>query len=484
MKSLQMISNQRLKELGVNLELSHNLFSLSNSAIDKDTIVFCNTGWYVGGIERVLTTLLPVLSEKYHIIMISVTDSIHEGYALPEEVPFIAFSGMARERFVERLVSLCEELSVKVFVGHANLMDPFMEAFYALRERKIRTVILNHYNYLLPYRYEWGLSIAEYRQRAFAHADVILWLNSFDAALCAFRWKNVGVMSNPIVIDAEYKREYPKTKKILAVGRFNDLNKRVDRMIEIFAGVHAKDPDTKLVLVGPYDLQLQLPNRNNVTLKKYIETLQLPEDIISFEGLQRDTKPYYLDASMVIVTSESEGFCMVLCEAGKYGIPAIVYDFDGQEIIQDGVNGYVIEPDDVNTAVERSLQILNQPALWLDMSRKASQNIQRYSIENIGEKWDRLLSSLIYCEHKTEYEHVISAGLQMEVSSDLYKNIAKSEEHILKIRFNEKTNNTTDLINNENGMSTKVSILRRAYRKAKRLARLFLSKLNGLFYRR
>nr|MBO8492382.1 glycosyltransferase [Staphylococcus aureus] len=69
----------------------------------------------------------------------------------------------------------------------------------------------------------------------------------------------------------------------------------------------------------------------------------------------------YSDAYLSLITSNMEGFSLALLESLAHGVPVISYDVDygPSELIQDGFNGYLVPPGDINQMVEKVDQLLN-----------------------------------------------------------------------------------------------------------------------------
>ena len=90
---------------------------------------------------------------------------------------------------------------------------------------------------------------------------------------------------------------------------------------------------------------------------------------IEFTGRVTDVASYYRKCTIVIHASiEPEPFGMVLIEAMAQARPVIASTFGaGAEIIQDGIEGFLINPNDTQTMVNRICELLANPALSADM---------------------------------------------------------------------------------------------------------------------
>jgi glycosyltransferase involved in cell wall biosynthesis/CDP-glycerol glycerophosphotransferase (TagB/SpsB family) len=75
---------------------------------------------------------------------------------------------------------------------------------------------------------------------------------------------------------------------------------------------------------------------------------------------------------VVVLTSTYESFGYVLAEANCLGVPVVGTRVDGvRDVIEDGVNGYLVAPDDAASMARRIRELLACPAHWRTMSMRA-----------------------------------------------------------------------------------------------------------------
>jgi glycosyltransferase involved in cell wall biosynthesis len=93
----------------------------------------------------------------------------------------------------------------------------------------------------------------------------------------------------------------------------------------------------------------------------------------------------YQSADVFVLPSEADTFGIVAVEASAAGVPAIVTDVGGvASVVADGVTGFVIEPGDVATLVERLRLLAADPALRWRMGRAARQRAEaRFDMRKI-----------------------------------------------------------------------------------------------------
>ncbi len=156
---------------------------------------------------------------------------------------------------------------------------------------------------------------------------------------------NSSVIYNPIskhILDYANKYDLNKVEKknyLLCVGRLEEV-KCFHYAIEGFAGISTKFPNLRLKIVGQGNLEMRLKQKAidlNVSNR------------VDFEGFQKDIANYYLYAKATVLTSMYEGYPNVLIESLAMNTPVVAFDCPGgtSEIIQDGLNGYLVKHQDV-----------------------------------------------------------------------------------------------------------------------------------------
>lgn len=146
----------------------------------------------------------------------------------------------------------------------------------------------------------------------------------------------------------------------IAIGRLVG-DKGINELVEAFCRLNKELPDTRLILVGPYEPELD-PIKPETT--KAIE--YNPE--IEAVGSQKDVRPWLAAADCHVLASYREGFPNVVIEAGAMGLPQIVTDINGaNEIIIEGRNGTIVPSK-------------NSEALYNAMKRMATDNQWRTAL--------------------------------------------------------------------------------------------------------
>lgn len=200
------------------------------------------------------------------------------------------------------------------------------------------------------------------------------------------------VQTNPVTLDSsDFVYSFPKKQKeIIYLGRIDYNQKRVYRVIDTWARLEKKFPDWKLTIVGDG------VERKNV--EKQVADYDLKR--VSFKGFQQP-KPYYERASILLLTSEYEGFPLVLAECMSFGVIPVVYDSYSavRDIIDDGKDGVVIPYEknwyDADKAAGMLALVMQNDTLRDMMAHAAIDKSKAYSLERIYQEWMRTFVKLL-----------------------------------------------------------------------------------------
>ncbi len=142
---------------------------------------------------------------------------------------------------------------------------------------------------------------------------------------------------SPEVLSAAKSLRREDKFTFITIGRLV-ADKGINELVSAFKRLNNEYPDTRLILIGPYEPDLDPVSTATV---KEIETNPAIEAV----GKQSDVRPWLVAADCAVLASYREGFPNVVIEAGAMGLPQVVTDINGaNEIIIEGKNGTIIPP--------------------------------------------------------------------------------------------------------------------------------------------
>ena len=177
----------------------------------------------------------------------------------------------------------------------------------------------------------------------------------------------------------------PDVFTFVFVGRIVG-DKGINELVEAFVKLHDKHKNTRLVLVGKYEHELDPVSDKT---RKLIDT---NEGIVACgPKYGDDLLQMYVDADCFVMPSYREGFPNTVLEAGAMGLPSIVTDINGsREIIENEKNGLIVPSKNANAlydAMERMLtddkarEIMKSNARQIIESRFEKNFVQKCQIE-------------------------------------------------------------------------------------------------------
>jgi glycosyltransferase involved in cell wall biosynthesis len=175
-------------------------------------------------------------------------------------------------------------------------------------------------------------------------------------------------------------------RTIVAAGRLVPL-KRFDLLIRAFERFLARHPGWRLRICGD--------GVERASLERLVAARGLENDV-EFPGPRSDMDEQWAGASIAAMTSQFEGFPLVLVEAMAAGVPVVAFDAPNgpAEIVTDGVDGFLVEDGDLDAFVE-ALGRLADNATRQRMGQQALEVRDRLSPERLGRRWDELFRRLV-----------------------------------------------------------------------------------------
>lgn len=201
----------------------------------------------------------------------------------------------------------------------------------------------------------------------------------------------IGNLKLPIcVLGNGTKMVYHKApldrKVIISAGRFSE-EKGFDNLIEAFDLIADKHKEWIVKIFGQGEEYFKLEKM--IGEKGLNERIFLcPSTKILTEELSR--------SAFYVCSSNREGFGMVIIEGMAIGVPCVSFACQGpKQIIADGENGFLVEKGNVAELADKMEQMMEDLSLRREMGEKAFQSSQKYDIEKIGEKMEKLIISLL-----------------------------------------------------------------------------------------
>lgn len=343
----------------------------------------------VGGVERVITTLVNKFSEnkKYKIKIISILKPKRAelGFDVNKNIEIIYLNKETNDTgFINNLFLLNKlfiEISNNIELNILFTLHTLNNISAAIIKNKVKYKIIpcQHGQYFFDNK-----KVNIIKKLIYRRFEILQVLTDRDKEIYCKFVKNVIKIPNPSPFKSEYlySRE---NKNIVFMGRLS-IEKSVHYLLKAFKEVEDKK-GWKLVLVaeGPEkQLLLDFIKKNNLI------------DCVEFRDFTNDVKSVYAKAGIIALTSQSEALPMVLIESKSFGIPAISFDTrtGPREIIEDSIDGVLVKQNNVREFKEALELLINNDKLREQMAKAAFKNSYKYDIDRICCIWEEIIENL------------------------------------------------------------------------------------------
>jgi glycosyltransferase involved in cell wall biosynthesis len=372
-------------------------------------IVYCIAGTYnSGGMERVLASKANWLSEHENEVSIVTTDQrgrapffvlnknircFDLGINYSENNGCSFFNKLfhypiKQYKHKRRLSKLLKKLKADIVVCMFNNDASFI---YKIKDGS-RKVLEIHFSKFKKLQYrrkglwkladEWRTKRDEKIVRRF---DKFVVLTKEDKSYWG-ELPNIKVISNARTFETDEIAEL-NNKQILAVGRL-EYQKGFDILIDIWYEVCMRTKEWHLDIVGDGVLRKTLLRKiNEYGIEARTSIVKSTDNI----------KSYYLNSSIVVMTSHYEGLPMILLEAQAFGLPIVSFacKCGPRDIISNGVDGYLIPENNNNKFAQKLMFLMSNSMKRKEMGKQAIISSERFSQEKIMNEWVSLFNSLL-----------------------------------------------------------------------------------------
>ncbi len=351
-----------------------------------------------GGAARVIVTLLRHLDRQRFELQLAVIYTSY-GYWFEREVPpDVTLHVLAARRArhaLPRLLATIWRVRPAVVVstqGYINFLLLLAQPFFPGSRLVVREVIGERYMEHNRYRdllYRWYLRLVRRADRIVTQSEAV----ARDLTVrCHPRPGQVICIHNPVDV-ARLSREATVRPSpyvgpgphVLALGRLTH-QKGFDLLLEGFAGALADGVKGTLTIVGTGEL--------HGVLQAQAARLGIT-DAVRLVGFQEDPYPYYGHADLFVLSSRYEGMPNALLEALACGCPVVAYacPHGVREIVQHGVNGLLLPPEDVAALRHALVRLLATPQERTALRAQIAPTLAQFAAPAITARWGAVLEA-------------------------------------------------------------------------------------------
>jgi glycosyltransferase involved in cell wall biosynthesis len=365
-------------------------------------IVFVADSLRMGGAERVLSMLVGTLAERRHeVTLITLMSQEHDFYPLHPDVRRITLPHLLHAshnifeaifynfRRLGALRHTIQNLSPEVAISFIDTIN--IATLISLLGSPIPAIVSERLDPRIPYSKPiWRiLRSITYRMAAAIVVQTDQVARQMPALLPGSS-APVRVIPNPVDLPAasgSAPRILPLQHVIIAVGRL-ETQKGFDLLVEAFSRIAPACPEWGVVICGE--------GSQRAALEEMIRQHGL-SDRVALPGAIQDIAAVLASAELFVLSSRFEGFPNALLEAMSLGLSAISFDCPSgpADIIQHGVNGLLVPPEEVEALAAALRQLIDSSAERQRLGSNARQVRERFSLDKITDQWMNLIEQVI-----------------------------------------------------------------------------------------
>lgn len=342
-----------------------------------------------GGTEKAVSLIANNLVNEYEVEIISLCKNKgNPFYSLNKKIKLISILDETVTRF--RLYSPILYYKIrKKLKGYKT--DFFVSS--NMNYIPLTLFMKNRSKYIVWEHYSTGIVMKKnyrywVRKLASKVADKIVVLTNKDreANIDKFNTtpEKIVAIYNPMEMKENGEVYNVSSKKIISAGHLINI-KGFDMAIEVAKKVFEKHSDWEWHVWGDGILKDELQAK----IKKYgLEN--------NFKLMGRTDKllELYKEYALFVLTSRSEGLGMVNIEAHCAHLPIVSFDcpFGPSEIIQDNINGYLIDCFDIEKMADKINFLIENSPKREEMSKNTMLDKEKFAMTSVIKKWKELLN--------------------------------------------------------------------------------------------
>lgn len=344
----------------------------------------------IGGAEKVSVFIANKLCEWFDVSIISINSINNCPYVLDDRISLRSmdlnfdrmFKNCFKGFFILKRILKSEKIDTLFLVGTNTCLLSILSIFI----KKCQFIFCDHASLKATLDDKKAVFI---RKLSLKWSDKVVVLTKknlehYVTYLKADRSKMTYIY-NPIDLSKDEKQVYQHNNRLLTVGRLSK-EKGCDLLIEVAKELNKVNKDWQWDIWGDGDLYSQLANDIQ---KNHLE------EKVHLKGSNPKVIEKYKDYGIYVLTSYREGLPLVLLEAKANCLPIVSFDIDTgpDEIVQNEINGFLIEAYDAKEMASKINCLLKDPDLCISFSKNAYLDMEKFSLEIILKKWIDLINN-------------------------------------------------------------------------------------------
>ena len=346
-----------------------------------------------GGVQRVIKNQINSFCNKGFDVNVFIEEDFNadDSFSINKKAKIIQIEKSVpynKENALKHLMSFENALiknPVDIIIYHAGSSANLLWDLLLFKRLQIRSVVVHHecFAQYLSTMTNYGFD----RHCVFKLADNLVTLTK--SANLYFNAFGVNSLFIPNKIELEVPaKSVPYEERscdILCIGRLDDAIKQYPESAKIISLIKKEVPNVKCTFVGNFKNKT-----NEGTFLNFCKKLNILNNV-EFAGAQKDVSPFFLKAKCLLITSQSEGFSLVLAEAKGYGTPIVMYELPYLDLARDKLGLISVDQGSVRSAAESILKIITDKEYWNKLSKEAIASYVQFNKNDVDDLWVDLI---------------------------------------------------------------------------------------------
>lgn len=388
-------------ELGLRLKANTYFNYTRRPATQKKTIAAYYRSISNGGAQRVVAMLCNLWAELrddngdylYNVILITDKAACETEYSLNRLVKRVYLPDSVeniKEKYACRFAAWQEiitEHAIDVVISSMWVASCTFWDLLAVKGHPSHPAFLIHSHNSCAVPFSFNNDQAMELTLKYQLCDGVVALSACDELYIKCFNNNVRHIVNPIAFNPDQlPNSCYRPNTLVWCGRFAPEKRPVDA-VRALACIVKVLPATKLLMVGDGSPELM------ETVKQEAARLGI-EANLELVGFTLDVGKYYGQASVMLVTSEYEGFLLTIGEALAYAVPVVSYDMPYLTFLQDGRGIITVPQGGYKEMAEQVIELLKEPGKIRELGLVGKQHITDVCHSDIEGAWRSFFAGL------------------------------------------------------------------------------------------
>lgn len=350
-------------------------------------IVFVAPSLMGGGAERVACSLASFFIDKGIRFTFLLTKSANIDYTLPDGAQVMDVSKDGSLSPIGQVRAIRKTMRAKPSATFLSFL-PYQNMYTILASTGMENRIVVSVRNDPVHDFNGNRIIEAVRNLLYGHADAVVFQTRDEAACFPERVRKRGsYILNPLSQSVPAPYSGKREKIVTASGRLTK-QKNYPMLVKAFALFSETHPEYKLEIFGASHPKFDSESNKN-DIEELVKRLGVSNKVI-FHGFSSDANEKIRTSSMFVMASRYEGLSNSMLEALSMGVPTICTRCGGggpQMVIKDGVNGFLVDVDDVGAMAERMCRIAEDAELAAHMTAESTKLREKIALDVVGNEW-------------------------------------------------------------------------------------------------